>query len=304
MEYENLYRENIKETISQKSYDIFISAYNTSERIQHVYNQINASKKEYLVFPEYSFDNPPANTKNINSTKELKEFFDYIDIKKRIIIDITGFIRPYLIFLTKILKEGGFKKVGFIYSEPVKYKKAEDTEFSSGEMETKEVEGFANESGEGDQKMLIIGAGFDKMLFSECINQYSVPTENRRLLIGFPSLSLDMYQQNMLRIHEIENYSPNNFIYAPASHPFITAQAIEKTVREFKKEKSIEEGDVISIYLAPLSTKAQVLGFSLYALVNDVDDVTIFFPYTQKYAQETTEGIARIWKYEIDFSEL
>jgi hypothetical protein len=55
-------------------------------------------------------------------------------------------------------------KVTFIYSEPVQYDKHQDTKFSKGErLGVSSIEGFAVESGDipNDEKILIIGAGFD-----------------------------------------------------------------------------------------------------------------------------------------------
>lgn len=305
MEYEDFYRENIKDKISDEEYDIFISAYNNSDRISYVYEKIDANEKTYLLFNEYGFDSINQPHKKISDTNNLMIFFDGIDANKKILIDITGFIRPYLILLIRILKEREFKEVGFIYSEPVKYTKAEDTDFSMGELDVRTVDGFANEGGsiEDKNKIFIMGAGFDLNLFSACIDKYKIKKENKKILIGFPSLRPDMYQQNLLKIHELKNYTTQHFIYAPASNPFITAQTIDKAVEDFKKKRDI---DTTGIYLAPLSTKAQVLGFALYAIKNNNprDEITIFFPYSTKYSKETSEGIARIWKYKIDFSNL
>lgn len=307
MEYEDFYRKNIKDTISDYECDIFISAYNHSDRIESVYNKIKAEQKEYLLFDEYSINSIESSHTNIKNNKDLREYFKGINVDKNIVIDITGFIRPYLIYLIKILKHNKFKEISFIYSEPIKYKKAEDTAFSSGEIKIEVIDGFANETGTilEKNKILIIGAGFDLDLFNACIEKYNFKHNQKKILIGFPSLRPDMYQQNMLKIHELEKYSPNDFVYAPAHNPFITAQTIDNTVKQFKEKQYIENSGA-GIYLTPLSTKAQVLGFALYAVKNDItdDEVTIFFPYSKKYSQETSEGIARIWMYKIDFSNL
>lgn len=304
MEYEDFYRENIKETIVNEVCDIFISAYNRSDRISYVYNKVTAGDKKYLLFDEYDFDNINHPYERISNNNDLIKFFSALYTNKTILIDITGFIRPYLINLINILREIKFKEVGFIYSEPNKYIQAEDTDFSMGELDVKPIDGFANESGSinDKNKILIIGAGFDLDLFNACVDKYKI-IQNKKLLIGFPSLRPDMYQQNLLQIHELKNYTAQNFIYAPASNPFITAKTINNTVEEFKKAQSVQE---VGVYLAPLSTKAQVLGFALYAIKNSnsEDEITIFFPHSTKYSQETSEGIARIWKYKIDFSAL
>lgn len=303
MEYEDFYRKNIKETITDQVCDIFISAYNSSDRISYVCDNVAADEKKYLLFDEYGFDNINHPYEKISNNNDLIIFFSALDTNKTILIDITGFIRPYLIFLIRILKENQFKEVGFIYSEPNKYIKAEDTDFSMGELDVKPIDGFAYESGiiSNENKILIVGAGFDIGLFSASINKYNI--NNKKLLIGFPSLRPDMYQQNLLKIHELEKYTTQDFIYAPASNPFITAQTIDKAVKDFKKNRSTQKA---GIYLAPLSTKAQVLGFALYAIKNSSheNEITIFFPHSTKYSKETSEGIARVWKYKIDFSSL
>lgn len=303
-EYADFFRQNITNHIDQKKYDIFISAYNNSERVTQIYDNIRSDSKRYLLFNEYNIQSENTHER-IGNNSDLLTFVKSIDVNKAICIDITGFIRPYLIFLIKALKELRFGEVCFIYSEPIKYIKHNETEFSKGKrLGVKGIDGFINEVGiSNDKKILIVGAGFELESFKEVVRQYKdINTKNHRILIGFPSLRPDMFQQSMLQIHEIEDYD-NKFIYAPASNPFMTAQKIHDTVKEFR-----ENDKPISVYLAPISTKPQVLGFVLYAIRNEDFnnsniDINIIFPFSEKYSHETSEGIAKTWKYKINFSK-
>ncbi|VVH63428.1 hypothetical protein BSPWISOX_788 [uncultured Gammaproteobacteria bacterium] len=305
MKYIDFFRSDITDKISSESYDIFVSAYNNNERVVGIYNKINATNKYYLLFSEYNIGEPPKDNISIQNNDDLIGFVKGLPKNENICIDITGFVRPYLILFVKALKKLELSKVTFIYSEPVQYDKHQDTKFSKGErLGVSSIEGFAVESGDipNDKKILIIGAGFESKSFEEVISKYKdIKTDNQYILIGFPSLRPDMFQQSMLRVPEIEKHY-NKFKYASASNPFMTAQKIHDTVNEFRGNGQKKVG----VYLAPLSTKPQVLGFALYALRNEDSDsleVNVIYPFVKKYSEKTSKGIARTWQYKINFSQ-
>jgi hypothetical protein len=112
-------------------------------------------------------------------------------------------------------------------------------------------------------------------------------------------LQADFYQENVLNAHRaaeaVTATNENHPIFAPANDPFVTAAVIQKTVKE-QRRRSIK-----NIYLCPLSSRPQALGFALYYLYEARDDaVSIIYPFATRYAQETTTGISRIWKYRIE----
>ena len=66
------------------------------------------------------------------------------DIGSRTIaVDITGFIRPYLIFLTRWLAGCGVRRFDALYTEPVIYGDREETKFSDEVVEeVRQIAGF------------------------------------------------------------------------------------------------------------------------------------------------------------------
>src|SRR6056297_1673816 len=108
MDYKIFYKENLSETRDWEkkySWDVFISSYTAAERTTEIYNNIQATEKYWLVFPEFEYNNSviPADSFVYNQKLEESEFIMKFweekinNIKdKSIVIDITGFIRPYL----------------------------------------------------------------------------------------------------------------------------------------------------------------------------------------------------------------
>ena len=176
------------------SYDLFISAFVSDERVHSIFDKINATKKHWLVFPEYNFDSAqlPGSRYSSNSRDEsefirmfFKENFSKTIANLSICIDMTGFIRPYLMFLIKFIVENGIKSFTALYSEPVKYKKQEDTQFSKTVTEVRQVKGFEGQhviDTSGD--FLIINVGYEDDLISK-VADYKLQAEKAQLLV-FP----------------------------------------------------------------------------------------------------------------------
>lgn len=67
-----------------------------------------------------------------------------IDVNdKEICIDATGFLIPDLLFLIRYLNSKGVNHLDIIYTEPLKYKKAEDPQFSDNFYEVKQIYGMS-----------------------------------------------------------------------------------------------------------------------------------------------------------------
>jgi hypothetical protein len=116
---------------------------------------------------------------------------------------------------------------------------------------------------------------------------------------GFPSLQADFYQENVLNAHRaaeaVSATNENHPLFAPANDPFVTAAVLHETVTEQRSRGAK------NIYLCPLASRPQALGFALYYLYEARDEpVSIIYPFATRYARETTTGIARIWKYRIE----
>lgn len=308
---------------NDNSFDLLISAYNDSERVRKVFSESNALEKHWLVFQEYKYDKShlPGGGPNtliidfadyaIKSEGEIiRQYFDNINIKPsaKVCIDITGFIRPHLLFLVRYLSAKKFETVDFIYTDPVSYIKKENTPFSLDYTDVRQVEGFQGiHHPDASNDVLIIGSGYDDQRITD-VSKTKANTKKVQLF-GFPSLQPDMFQENILKAYKAEEASSSGretfidrdlILFAPANDPFITANVLKEFVDKENKKKSIT-----NLYLCPLSTKAQTLGFAIYYLGELINrSASIIFPFCDRYSRETTEGISKVWKYSIDLPSL
>lgn len=301
-------------------FDLFISAFNKSERVNYVFNYVNCKEKHWIIFPEYDFNNIDiaelrGEIFNYTDFFELDESEIILDYYERsltnfmskncsICIDITGFIRPYLIFLVRLLKEKGCERICFSYSDPLNYVNKENTKFSYDFKEIRAVKGCLNShSPDTSNDILIIGAGYDNQLISKIAKEKA---EARKVqLLGFPSLKADMFQENVLSVYDSQeevsggdfSIEDDNVILAPANDPFITAEAIKNYIEIENKKKPIT-----NLYLCPLSTKVQTLGIALYFVSDCLDlPVSILYPFSKKYSTETTQGISKVSVFIVEF---
>ena len=111
-----------------------------------------------------------------------------------------------------------------------------------------------------------------------------------------------MYQENVLKAHLAEvsvgalAEETSRTFFAPANDPFITADVLGSIVAKIEGRRTIT-----NLYLCPLSTKPQALGFALYYLTERLNGPTsLIFPFCKTYAPETAAGITRIWKYTVE----
>ena len=297
-----------------QTWDVFISAFNTSERVRRVFESAQAKDKHWIVHAEYAFapEQRPASGNVFMSRDEIREddcIQEFLskncpDIKTgTLCIDISGFMRPHLMFLIRVLKAKGVRSFDALYSEPKQYVRREATELAKWRVtEVRPVSGFEGThqpSLGADDDLLIIGAGYEHHLMGQVAN---AKTNTRKIqLFGFPSLQADFYQENMLNAHKAaEAVSATNEkhpLFAPANDPFVTAAVLHEKVTEERRH------GVKNIYLCPLASRPQALGFALYYLYEGIEEsVSIIYPFATRYAHETTIGIARIWKYHIELS--
>jgi hypothetical protein len=305
-------------------YDLFISAYNKETMVTDVYNNIDATKKIWLLFPDYEEVNLAEidglyylnEDLTVNMTdlemEYINSFIYFINLEsynsRKICIDITGFVKPYMIYLLIILEDLGFTNIDILYSEPNSYENKEETEFSKKEIIcTRSVNGFDGRPKEGLNDLFIINVGYDSKLTIEMAS-FKKEVKKREILLGFPSLQPIMYQENILNLEKASDelsLSESNFkpLLAPANNPFETAKVINDFIREYIKTHD----DVKIIYLAPLATKAQTLGMVLFYLFEKQDletnkiTVKFVYPFTKSYSSSAGEDLFRINKYEIDF---
>lgn len=313
IDYSIFYRDlidpdRIKEEIPQV--DVFVSAYNASDRVKLVFNQIEATTKVWVVHPEYQYEpiEYPDNGTIVcpNSTNEVRQVDSLLSVLPppvgmSICIDITGFMRNTLAFLIAKLKHMGVTKILTLYSEPMYYVNQDLTTFSTSTTGfPRPIKGMAGSSSSAGSDALLLGVGYDHELMGQVVDHKENATVHP--IFSFPSLSPDMYQQSAIRssnsgaIVQDKSWRLNRR-YAPANDPFSTAQVVSQTVFDID-----QSGHHSNIYLSPLSTKVQTLGFALYWLLEGRHRrcVTLLMPECLTYSRETTRGLKRLWLYTLE----
>lgn len=291
------------------SCDVFLSAFNLSERIQRVFEDIDAKRKQWVVVPQYEFSREalPSEALEIDELRESDFVVEMLDRarvsfgEQRVIVDATGFLRPQLMFLLRYAFEQGAKQLEFIYSEPRQYANREDTQFTRGTVSNvRPVQGYSGRHAASMKNvdLLIIGAGYEHRLMADVADRRK--SARKVQIFGFPPLQADFYQEGVLRAskaHESMGETPRYF--APANDPFITAAVLSEIVAVERLRRSID-----NIFLSPLATKAQALGFAFYFIWECRETPTsIIFPFSTSYHPSTSTGLANVWHYVFEFPE-
>ena len=311
---------NLQEFWERNQYDLFISAYTEEDIVLTTYDNIKSKEKLWLIFPEYSLNlkkitgkifNPNINDENTKEADYIKELYsNYIskNINKKICIDITGFNKPYLIYMIIFFKENNLKIIDFIYTEPQRYTKENQTEFSKNSIKIRDIITFDESfQSRGENDLYIINIGYDSRLVKKILDGISAKIKP---LIGFPSLQPIMYQENILNLIESKSELGINknekLLYAPANHPFTTAQVVSEYVEAYIKKNDLD--GIKRIYLSPLATKAQTIGMTLFYIFEKEKykekniSIHIRYPFTNEYSSSSSQGVFRINKYIIDFN--
>lgn len=293
-------------------WDVFLSAFNSSDRVKISFEKARAVKKHWFISPEYGYSEkelPDDNCFVVRGETEAELVSSYftsagLDIKNtRFCIDITGFMRPHLLVFLKYLFLGGVRKFDAMYSEPLRYANKEKTRFSDETVvSVRQVAGFeGNHIPDTSNDVLVIGSGYDHVLIAHAAE--SKENARKLQLLGLPSLRADMYQENVLRAQraseQLGSSGTENVdtFFAPANDPFVTANALSEIVEHQNRTKPIT-----NLYLCPLATKVQVLGFGLYYLSEwRGHGASIIFPFCKSYARETSIGLSRTWLYHVEF---
>lgn len=303
-------------------FDLFFSAYTDEESIKKTFGTVKSDEKVWIIFPEYGFKdtslpehrslfNFSYTDENIKEAEFARKLFDnyFDDFKsKKICIDVSGFIKPYLIFLLIFLKEKGVTSIELLYSEPVAYVDASFTSFSGkdSEVSVRDIVTFANlYPSKSQDDLCIINVGYDSRLVNKVLSHNSPKT--KMPLIGFPSLQPIMYQENIINLEKSNDQfgiTPSDeLLYAPANNPFITAYVLSKYIKKYVgKAKKIT-----NIYLSPLATKPQALGMLLFYLFekSEYEDkgiaIHFTYPFSSSYAPKSSEGIFQLNQYTLDF---
>lgn len=288
-------------------WDVFVSAYNRSARVRTVFERVRARRKIWVVQQEYGLGRVdiPVNA-FLAETRDEAEFWHRFETfagpdwtSGSICIDITGFMRPQLVFLVVWLL--GVKKTSFdaLYTDPTHYAERENTVFSKGPVvgvrQVGGCEGVHRPDVTAD--CLLIGMGYD----DELVRRVAESKDDARKIqmYGLPSLEPDMYQESVLRsfrASEALGQWSRERCFAPANDPFATANVLQARVR-----REEEGSGLTNLYLSPLGTKPQTLGFAIYfATERRHTASSIILPFTEGYEAETSKGIARTWVYSVE----
>ncbi len=311
IDYSLYYRRTInvdRISVEVPEFDVFISAYNSSDRVRRVYDSVRSGRKIWLVHPEYQYADDelprealvrPGSRDEVAQVNDLLTAIGPLSLGDRVCIDITGFMRHVLMFLVAKLKFIGVREFTAVYSEPSSYLKQEDTEFSTtttGRVRT--VSGLST-SMEYQKDSVIVGVGYDHKLIGEVMN--SREGAAIRPLFAFPSLSPDMYQQSAIRASRSGDKAQDadwlhNRKFAPANDPFVTAEVISSMV------SVLDVKEATNIYMSPLATKVQALGFVIYWLLQGKSrgSMAVLLPECSSYARETSSGIKRLWAFTVE----
>lgn len=314
MNYTYFYKHNYQDVSALQGlpqYDVFISGYVNSQRVQEPADNIKSAQKVWFATEEEGHDLYLAG-KDVTYIKPNEDYKPIVEklrslqlSGKSVCVDSTGFRIPYLMFLMRCMAMLNIKNFDVLYTEPTKYRCAENTQFSDLFYEVKQMYGMSGvHTSQNDNDLLIIAAGYDHSRIVDVANDKK-GCQKKVLLFGFPAISPGMFQENILRAHEAESAigtecfkDMDSNIYSPAYDPFVTAQAISEYIEKQKKYRHIT-----NIYLSPLSTKPHAIGMALYFLweLGFNKSISLIYPYCQHYITDNSDGIARIWRYEIQF---
>lgn len=294
-------------------WDFFFSAYNESERVKKTFEKVNSAKKYWVIIPEYCYGddfilghNDVLRTSSLNEAEQIIEtigsVLNEVDRARRVCVDITGFMRPQILFVLRYFHALGFKNFEMIYTEPLHYARKEDTDFALADVsEVRQVSGFEGAhnldmSSGSSRDVLLLGVGYD----SDLMARVALDKDRARhlQLLSLPSLSADMYQESLIRLDRAglpNSRGEDQVLFSSANDPFLTAAALSKSIRKVR-----QANPVTNIYLSPLATKPQTLGFGIFYLKELEDSAaSIIFPFSSKYSRETSKGVGRTWCYPI-----
>ena len=313
IDYAAFYRRSIRVQaigVELPRFDLFLSAFNSSERVQQVFANVRAGRKLWLVHPEYQYGAAELpNSETIVSPTSLDERHqvgalldaagDLTEVN--LCIDITGFMRHTLLFLVAKLGSLGLSRFTALYSEPDSYAKQEDTTFSTTTTGlVRPVFGMRGSDFTSGKDFLLVLVGYDHKLIGQVAD--SKDSAEVIPIFGFPSLSPDMYQQSATRTSASGGASQEdgwvtNRRFAPANDPFSTASIISQIIGEIDREAPDS-----NIYIAPLSTKVQALGAAVYWQLEARTrrGVSLLMPECSTYTRETSKGLKRLWSVEVE----
>lgn len=301
------------DSVASDQFDLFISARNESDRVKGLFEKVQAGRKIWFEHLEYGLKvaapEPGCEFVRLEADDLVEQMLHLVSVMRlsslgfdsRLGIDITGFLRMHLMVLLRLILESYDGEVVLYYSDPETYQRGSKTEFSSGPIvDVVGVPGFegVHENGPDAADLLIIGASYDHRIVRRVAA--SRLSAQHRLVWGLPSLQPHMYSESQLQVARARE-SINGFenerisLYAPAGDPFVTAQILSAHIRSARRMKPD-----LNVYLSPTGTKPQVVGFVLFALLEQRDEPTsVVYAPSEGYSSATATGWARSHRFEL-----
>ena len=91
-------------------------------------------------------------------------------------------------------------------------------------------------------------------------------------------------------------YAEVNPAFAPANDPFATAAVLHDIFEEERARRPVR-----NLYLSPLATKAQALGFALfYVFECENEPVSFLYPFAEKYGRGSATGYSGTCRYYVE----
>ena len=293
-------------------WDLFLSAYEQTERVQDPFDNVEAEYRQWFAQKEYDIpmEEFPQDAVILDAEYDSPGIeFVREQIRKhkdmRLCIDSTGFIRPNLLVLLRAVKEAGLRMFDVLYSDPRRYIGDENTNFTMGPVtEVRQVPGYEGvHSPSAASDILVIGAGYDvEQIIRTCDERLY---RKKYVLMGLPSLQPHMYQESIVQIEKASEWigepSEQHRLYASANQPFSVAQALHDLVLSERMEAVAQGQSQPNLYLCPIGPKPHALGFGLYYLRElQNESISIIYPFVKKYPRKTSEGLLRTWEYGIE----
>ena len=196
IDYTILYRTQMARSDPwSERWDLFISSFNSSERVKVVFDKAQATEKKWLIHEEYDFDasEAPANAigpGNCDEARFMHAVFNNLGARRRasVCVDITGMLRPHIMVLLLMMFDMGVRKFDVLYSEPSQYLHQEQTKFSIAPViSVRPVLGFEGNHTTGtDRDLLVLGCGYEECFIGQ-VSEHKRGAK-KLLLYSLPSL--------------------------------------------------------------------------------------------------------------------
>ena len=308
----------------QNEFDIFIQSTSAEERslqAMKLLQKTNIPPKQNLLFcfrevisrmnpqeaknflADYSFKNAKTlrfDCGLLDVENGIRSFFEWcisnhIEIPgKRILINISTFIKPYFFCLLKLLRhECKISEINVIYTEPIGYRRpfGERFLFTRGLDHIGEIPSFNGRTNIEKKNMLLILLGFEGHRALEVLR--SVQPDKTLVINGFPAYRPEFKDISLISNASViqEGHCLSEIQFSPANDPFETYRTIEKLYDNWSENYNFS--------IAPLGTKPMALGACLFALEHP--DIRILYAYPQGYMPKVAEGYGKSWMYEVFF---